>query len=85
VNIKVVEYMDAGIPLVSTSLATRGLPLLAGVDLEVADAPAEFAGAVLRLLHDREGARAMAKQGQARIRELLDPAVNLERIAAMFG
>ncbi|MDQ1287625.1 MAG: hypothetical protein QG622_1190, partial [Actinomycetota bacterium] len=34
VNIKLIEYMDAAIPLVSTSLATRGLPLVAGTDLE---------------------------------------------------
>ena len=85
VNIKVVEYLDAALPLVSTSLATRGLPLQPGVDLEVTDDPAAFAGAVLRLLHDHEAARTMAKQGQARIRELLDPQTNLDRIATMLS
>ena len=85
VNIKVVEYMDAGIPLVSTSLATRGLPLEAGKDLEVADDPADFAAAVLRLLNDPASAREMAERGRQRIREVLDPQVNLARIAAMLN
>ncbi|HEX2806794.1 MAG TPA: glycosyltransferase [Kineosporiaceae bacterium] len=84
VNIKVIEYLDAAIPLVSTGLATLGLPLRAGLDLEVQDAPDGFADAVLRLLHDPEAARTMGKQGQVRVREILDPAVNLDRIATML-
>jgi glycosyltransferase involved in cell wall biosynthesis len=84
VNIKVIEYLDAAIPLVSTSLATRGLPLRAGTDLEVQDTPDGFADAVLRLLRDPEAARTVGKQGQARVREILDPAVNLERIADLL-
>jgi glycosyltransferase involved in cell wall biosynthesis len=84
VNIKVIEYMDAGIPLVSTSLAVRGLPLRAGTDLEVQDAPEGFARAVLQLLADPQTAEAMGKQAHLRIREILDPALNLERIAALL-
>ena len=84
VNIKVVEYLDAAIPLVSTSLATRGLALRAGTDLEVADDADAFADAVLRLLADPMAARAMGEQGRARIRELLDPVANLDRIAAVL-
>lgn len=85
VNIKLIEYMDAAIPLVSTSLATRGLPLQAGADLEVHDTAPEFGDAVLRLLHDPEAARAMAKHGQAHIREILDARLNLERVAQLLA
>ncbi len=85
VNIKVVEYLDAALPLVSTSLATRGLPLVAGTDLEVHDDPAAFAGAVLRLLTDRPAASAMAQAGQAHIRHLLDPHTNLNLICSLLA
>ena len=39
---------------------------------------------VLRLLHDPQAARSMGRQGQVRVREILDPAVNLDRIATML-
>jgi glycosyltransferase involved in cell wall biosynthesis len=84
VNIKLIEYLDAAIPLVSTSLATRGLPLRPGVDLEVQDDANGFAEAVLRLLRDPETARAMAARGQNHVREILDAQVNLERIADLL-
>jgi glycosyltransferase involved in cell wall biosynthesis len=85
VNIKVIEYMDAAIPLVSTSLATRGLPLTSGVDLEVHDDEEGFADAVVRLLADPAAAREMAARGQAHIRELLDAGANLDRIAELLA
>jgi len=85
VNIKVIDYLQAGVPLVSTSLATRGLALTAGTDLEVSDEPAGFAAAVLRLLRDRAAAEALGCSGQAHVAELLDPAANLLRIARLLG
>lgn len=85
VNIKVVEYLDAALPLVSTSLAVRGLPLRPGTDLEVHDDPEAFADAVLRLLADPATARTMAEAGRARLRELLDTRANLQRIAGLLS
>ncbi|HEY6798302.1 MAG TPA: glycosyltransferase family 4 protein [Kineosporiaceae bacterium] len=85
VNIKLIEYLDAGIPLVSTSLATRGLPLAPGDDLEIQDSGSGFADAVLRLLEHPDAARAMALRGQAHLRELLDPAANLARIDGLLA
>ncbi|MDQ1286605.1 MAG: polysaccharide biosynthesis protein PslH, partial [Actinomycetota bacterium] len=85
VNIKLIEYMDAAIPLVSTSLATRGLPLVAGTDLEIHDDAPAFGAAVLKLLRDPEAARAMSKEGQTHIREILDAELNLDRIAEILS
>lgn len=85
VNVKVIDYLQAGVPLVSTSLATRGLPLVAGIDLEVSDEPAGFAAAVLRLLEDRAAAQTLAAHGQAHMAGLLDPETNLLRIARLLG
>jgi glycosyltransferase involved in cell wall biosynthesis len=85
VNIKVVEYLDAALPLVSTSLATRGLALRPGVDLEVHDDPQAFAAAVLRLVADPSAAQEMGGTGRRRLRALLDPAANLQRIAELLS
>lgn len=85
VNVKVIDYLQAGVPLVSTSLATRGLPLVAGVDLEVSDDPAGFAAAVVRLLADRAAGEELAAHGQAHVAALLDPAANLLRITRLLG
>jgi glycosyltransferase involved in cell wall biosynthesis len=85
VNIKLVEYLQGGVPVVSTKLATRGLPLRPGHDLEVFDDPTDFAGAVTRLLTDPLRAADLAESGRARIIDLLDPERNLQRLAAAFG
>lgn len=84
VNIKLIEYMNAGIPLVSTSLATRGLPLHPGVDLEVHDDPDAFARALLDLLGHPDRAEIMGRTGQQHLRELIDPRANLERLAGLL-
>lgn len=85
VNIKVVEYLDAGLPLVSTSIATRGLPLRPGVDVEIHDDPAGFADAVVRLLGDRQAAATLARNGREHIRRILDAPANLRRIADLLA
>jgi glycosyltransferase involved in cell wall biosynthesis len=85
VNIKIVEYLDAALPVVSTSLAIEGLPLRGGTDLEVHDDPDAFADAVLRLLADPEAARAMAVAGRAHLHRLLDVRTNLSRIADLLA
>lgn len=85
VNIKLIDYLDAGLPLVSTSLATAGLPLEAGVDLEVHDDPQEFAAAVLRLVDDPTLAGRLARSGRRHLRELLDAPTNLARIGDLLS
>ncbi len=85
VNIKVIDYLQAGVPLVSTSLATAGLALRAGVDLEVADTPDAFAELVLALLGDGARRDRLACQGRDHIEVMLEPRKNLARIADAFA
>jgi len=85
VNIKLVEYLHAGLPLVSTSLATRGLPLTPGIDLEVNDDPRGFAAAVVRLIQNPIAAERMALAGRQHLRELLDVRANLARIGDLLS
>jgi sugar transferase (PEP-CTERM/EpsH1 system associated) len=51
-RLKVLEAMSMGKAIVSTSLGCEGYPVRDGVELIIADAPADFAWAVIHLLRD---------------------------------
>ena len=53
-RLKVLEAMAMGKAIVSTALGCEGFDLIADQELVIADAPAEFAAAVLALLGDPE-------------------------------
>ena len=84
VNIKLVEYLTAALPVVSTSHATRGLDLRDGVDLLVRDDPAGFAAAVLDLLADPARAASIGAVGRERACDLLDARRGLRTLSAMM-
>jgi glycosyltransferase involved in cell wall biosynthesis len=84
VNIKLVDYLQAGVPVVSTTMGSQGLELTAGVDLEVHDAPAAFAAAVASLLGDPARAEAIGAQGRRTVAHMLDPATNVARLEETF-
>ncbi len=69
----------------STSAATAGLDLVADHDLVVRDDPDAFGAAVAGLLDEPARAAVMAARGRAHVRDLLDPARNLERLAALLA
>ncbi len=62
---KVLEALSTGTPLVTTSLANRGVQAQPGRDLLVADTPAAFAAAVGQLLDDPARCGQMGAAGQA--------------------
>lgn len=64
-RLKVLEAMAAGLPLVSTRLGAEGIPLVHGEHARLADAPEEFAQAVLSLLRDRPRAAALGRSARA--------------------
>jgi glycosyltransferase involved in cell wall biosynthesis len=49
-RLKILEAMSMQLPVVSTTLGAEGVPYIDGVHLLLADQPADFAAAVLRLL-----------------------------------
>lgn len=51
---KVTTAMSHGLPVVSTTIGAEGMGVVEGRDLIVADEPADFAAATLRLYNDRE-------------------------------
>jgi polysaccharide biosynthesis protein PslH len=84
VNIKLIDYLQAGTPVVTTTLGSQGLRLAAGVDLEVQDEPEAFAAAVVALLEDRPRAEELGAHGRRTIAGTLDPAANIRRLQETF-
>jgi glycosyltransferase involved in cell wall biosynthesis len=84
VNIKLVEYLAAGAPVVSTSRGSSGLGLRPGRDLLVADTPAGFAAAVGDLLTGRRDGGQLGAAGQATAGAILDTRASLDRLLRML-
>lgn len=51
-RLKILEAIALGTPVVTTTKGAEGLELTPGSEILIADAPDDFAGRVLRLLHD---------------------------------
>jgi GT2 family glycosyltransferase/glycosyltransferase involved in cell wall biosynthesis len=85
VNIKLVEYLATGIPVVSSTRGTAGLLLEPGQDLLVADEAAQFADSVILMLTDTEAARAVGAHGRQTALELMDVGTSLGRMSAMLN
>ena len=60
--------MSYGLPVVATSVSVEGMHLASGEDVLVADTPAEFVDAIVRLYHDRELWEKLAAGGRDNIR-----------------
>jgi glycosyltransferase involved in cell wall biosynthesis len=84
VNIKLVDYLQAGTPVVTTTLGSQGLRLTAGEDLEVQDQPEAFAAAVVALLREPARAERIGATGRRTIAGTLDPAANIRRLQGTF-
>lgn len=84
VNIKLVEYLSTGVPVVSTNLGARGLDLRAGRDVLLHDDPEGFAKAICLLLTDRERARTIGAAGHRNIAHLFDPTESLAVLAELL-
>ena len=67
--VKLLDALAAGTPTVSTNFGNEGVGAVHGRDLLVADDPAEFAAAVVKLLLDREYAAELGRSGQRFVRE----------------
>jgi glycosyltransferase involved in cell wall biosynthesis len=67
-RLKILEAMAMGVPVVSTTIGCEGLDVMPGEELLVADAPEDFARAVLRLLEDPSLGRKLADRALAKVR-----------------
>ncbi|MBW0116080.1 glycosyltransferase family 4 protein [Pseudonocardia abyssalis] len=80
INIKMIEAMAAGLPVVSTPVGARGLHWRDGEHLLVADGPAAFTAAVRALLEDPARRAAVADAGRRFVTAELDGVAQIRRL-----
>jgi sugar transferase (PEP-CTERM/EpsH1 system associated) len=68
-RLKILEAMALGTPVVSTSKGAEGLEVTPGEDILIADQPAEFADAIVRLLDEQALRAKLAANGQRLVSE----------------
>jgi len=68
-RLKIFEAMAMEKPLISTRIGAEGLPLTNGVELLLADEPATFADAVVRVLNDDGYAKELGQRAATVVRE----------------
>ena len=84
VNIKLIEYLSVGIPVVSTTKGQAGVGLTPGVDLLVADDPADFAEQANHLLASPGDAERLGASGLATATRILDVRASLAAMADLM-
>ena len=71
-RVKILDAWAQGLPIVSTTIGAEGLAYRAGENILIADAPDEFARAVLSILHDPDLARRLAVAGRSTVDQYYD-------------
>lgn len=77
---KIGESMSYGLPVVTTSVGAEGFGLTNEVNVMIADAPADFAAAVVRLYSDKELWERLAANSHRHIEQNFTPEVIAETI-----
>jgi len=80
-RLKIYEAMAMEKPIISTTVGAEGLPVSDGVDLLLADTPAAFAGAIVRVLRDEAFARQLGARAAGIVREQF----GWNKVAASFA
>lgn len=81
---KINQSMSFGVPVVSTSSGAEGMHLRHGVDVLIADEPAEFAKHVVRLAKDEALWTTLSKNGQLNIEEHFSFATGKRNLEALL-
>jgi glycosyltransferase involved in cell wall biosynthesis len=71
-RVKILTALAQGLPVVTTALGCEGIAVQSGTHVLIADDPAEFAAATLRLLADRALAEALGHNGRRLIESRYD-------------
>jgi glycosyltransferase involved in cell wall biosynthesis len=85
---KINQSMGLGVPVVATSLAVEGMSLQAGKDIMVADTPAAFAEAIIKVYLSEPDWKRLSENGREKTRALFSPAAarkQLRRLLAERG
>src|SRR5260221_2819597 len=71
-RVKILDAWAQGLPIVSTTIGAEGLAYRAGENILIADAPDEFARAVLSILQNPDLARRLAAAGRSTVDQYYD-------------
>jgi len=82
-RMKLLEYLAAGKPVVTTTKGAEGIPFTPGEHMAVADGASDFAAEVLRLLADRPAAARLGAAG-ARFAARYDWSAVTDRYTALY-
>jgi glycosyltransferase involved in cell wall biosynthesis len=63
-RVKILDAWARGIPIVSTTIGCEGIDVQPGVNILIADTPADFAQAVLRVIRDPALGKRLAENGR---------------------
>jgi len=83
-RVKILNAMAQGIPIVSTTLGCEGIGVVPGESILVADEPADFAAAVLRLLEDPALADRLGAAGRRLVRRSYDYRIACQPLDAVY-
>lgn len=79
-RLKIFESMAARVPVVSTTIGAEGLPVEPGTEILIADEPACFAEACLKLMEDPAACARMTEAA----RQLVSSRFSWEAVSAEF-
>jgi glycosyltransferase involved in cell wall biosynthesis len=80
-RLKILEAAASAVPVISTRVGAEGLDLIPGREILIADTPADFADATLRLLREPDLRRRLG----AAAREKVEARYGWERIGRDFA
>jgi glycosyltransferase involved in cell wall biosynthesis len=83
-RVKILNAMAQGIPIVSTTLGAEGIGVADGENILIADTPADFAAAVLRLLEDTVQAARLGAAGRRLIEQTYDYRVACQPLEEIY-
>jgi glycosyltransferase involved in cell wall biosynthesis len=84
-RLKILEYMAAGLPVVTTKKGAEGLGLQAGKHVLYAETAQEFGEAILHILCSRPLSEKLSLEATALVRERFDWIPVLRRFASQLG
>lgn len=84
-RVRILEGFARGMPMVTTTLGLEGIHAQPERDILVADAPAEFAAAVVRIMLEEELRESLAANGRKLAEQLFDWHEALNPLGELYG
>lgn len=84
-RVKILEALSRGLPVVATTLACEGIAVRHGEHVLMADTPAEFASAVLRVLDEPDLAAALSRNGRRLVELTYDYRAACSPLEKLYG